>query len=144
MAPLASTVVVQPNNSQPSQLIVFLQLALKILYLATITSLFTDPIPKSRQDGAQGMTRHALAAALMLWLLGSLAGCGTMANLSRPDPNDADAPRPGRVFGGVVLDAAWARKHFETPASAEKKEPSLVLLCQLDASLSVAAASNLV
>jgi uncharacterized protein YceK len=61
----------------------------------------------------------------MLLLLGSLPGCGTMANLSRPDPNDADAPRPGRVFGGVERDAAWARKHFETPASADKQEPGL-------------------
>src|SRR5262249_26319249 len=71
------------------------------------------------------MTRHALAAALMSWLLGSLAGCGTMANLSPPDPKDADAPRPGRIFGGVERDATWARKHFETPASADNQEASL-------------------
>ena len=71
------------------------------------------------------MTRHALAASLMVWLLGSLAGCGTMANLSLPDPKDTDAPRPGRLFGGVQRDAAWARQYFQPPASADKKEPSL-------------------
>jgi uncharacterized protein YceK len=102
-----------------------LQLALKIVLLAIITSLSTDLIPKSRQDGAQKMIRHALMAALMLGFLGSLPGCGTMANLGPPDPKDADAPRPGRIFGGVERDAAWARKHFETPTSATNQEPSL-------------------
>ena len=71
------------------------------------------------------MTRHALAAALGVGLLASLAGCGTMANFDQPDAKDPDAPRPCRVFGGVARDSAWARKCFETPAGAGKKEPSL-------------------
>jgi uncharacterized protein YceK len=71
------------------------------------------------------MMRYALAAAMMGWLSASLAGCGTLANLGQPDPQDKDAPRPGRIFGGVQRDTAWSRKYFQTPANADTKDPSL-------------------
>jgi uncharacterized protein YceK len=48
-----------------------------------------------------------------------------MANMQRADKNDNDAPAPGRIFGGVGRDMAWAKQCYETPSSPDNDKPTL-------------------
>jgi uncharacterized protein YceK len=70
------------------------------------------------------MTRSGLAALVMLLLACFLAGCGTITNLQCADTHDKESPRPGRVFGGVSRDVAWAKRCFDGNPSPDSSGAS--------------------
>ncbi len=72
------------------------------------------------------MTRTACVASIVLPAMFAIAGCGTLTNMERADHTKPDAPKPGRVYGGVERDVAWSQQCFDKSSAKDGKSNGFV------------------